>query len=118
MMMCLVVVFGVRYVGGGHGIYLGVLNAFVHVWMYGYYLLSAYYPSYKKNIWWKKYITMLQLVSDILLDLPNVDLIILASISPASRDLHSSCSGPRMYISKTYSLGFNSTEFPDGNLIQ
>lgn len=42
-------------------IFLGTLNSFVHVIMYGYYGLSAY-PSMTKYLWWKKYITSFQLI--------------------------------------------------------
>ncbi|XP_047986610.1 elongation of very long chain fatty acids protein 7-like isoform X1 [Leguminivora glycinivorella] len=42
-------------------IFLGTLNSFVHVVMYGYYGLSAY-PSMTKYLWWKKYITSFQLI--------------------------------------------------------
>ncbi|XP_063365850.1 very long chain fatty acid elongase 7-like [Cydia amplana] len=42
-------------------IFLGTLNSFVHVIMYGYYGLSAY-PSLAKYLWWKKYITSFQLI--------------------------------------------------------
>lgn len=66
VMMCLVSMVGVRYVGGGHTIFVGIINTFVHVCMYTYYLLAAYDSSYQKNIWWKKYITLLQLVSFLL----------------------------------------------------
>ncbi|KAM3961926.1 very long chain fatty acid elongase 4-like [Aphomia sociella] len=41
-------------------VFLGTLNSFVHVVMYTYYGLSAY-PSLTKYLWWKKYITSLQL---------------------------------------------------------
>lgn len=63
VMMCLVGLVGTRYIGGGHSIFVGVLNSFVHVCMYTYYLLAAYDSSYQNNIWWKKYITVLQIVS-------------------------------------------------------
>ncbi|XP_017105063.2 very long chain fatty acid elongase F-like [Drosophila bipectinata] len=38
------------------------LNAFVHVMMYIYYYLSSVNPSVQRSIWWKKYITLSQLV--------------------------------------------------------
>lgn len=63
IMMCVLSLVGARYMGGGHSVFIGILNTFVHVWMYTYYLLAAYDSSYQKNIWWKKYITILQLVS-------------------------------------------------------
>jgi hypothetical protein len=44
--------------------FLALLNTFVHIWMYGYYGLSALGPHMQKYLWWKKYITKLQLVSN------------------------------------------------------
>ncbi|KPI98123.1 Elongation of very long chain fatty acids protein 7 [Papilio xuthus] len=42
-------------------IFLGTLNSFVHIIMYTYYALSAF-PDLSKYLWWKKYITMMQLI--------------------------------------------------------
>lgn len=53
--------FGVRFVPGGHGTILCLINSFVHVLMYFYYGLSACGPQYQKYLWWKKYMTKLQL---------------------------------------------------------
>lgn len=39
------------------------LNSFIHVLMYSYYGLSSV-PSMRPYLWWKKYITQGQLVSD------------------------------------------------------
>jgi hypothetical protein len=57
---------GVKYLAGGHGTLLGVINSFIHVLMYTYYLLSAM-PSMQKFLWWKKYLTLLQIVSGIVM---------------------------------------------------
>ena len=43
--------------------FLALLNSSVHVVMYLYYFLSAFGPKMQKYLWWKKYITKLQLVS-------------------------------------------------------
>ncbi|CRL05709.1 CLUMA_CG018739, isoform B [Clunio marinus] len=48
--------------GGGHAYSLGLINSFVHAIMYGYYLLTSLKPEIKESIWWKKYITQLQMV--------------------------------------------------------
>ena len=53
---------GVRFVPGGHGTLLGVINAFIHIIMYAYYMLSAFGPHMQKYLWWKKHLTSLQLV--------------------------------------------------------
>ncbi|XP_011174994.1 elongation of very long chain fatty acids protein [Solenopsis invicta] len=49
----------VKYLPGGHATFLGLLNTFVHVIMYTYYLLAS---MKIKTSAWKKYITQLQLV--------------------------------------------------------
>ncbi|XP_055914039.1 elongation of very long chain fatty acids protein AAEL008004-like [Eupeodes corollae] len=51
-----------KFLAGSHSTMLGVINLFVHTIMYSYYLLSSINPKYTKSIWWKRYITQLQLV--------------------------------------------------------
>ncbi|KAL1116489.1 hypothetical protein AAG570_004961 [Ranatra chinensis] len=50
-----------KYVKGEQGVLIGTLNSFVHVIMYSYYCLAALGPKVQKYLWWKKYITRLQL---------------------------------------------------------
>lgn len=50
---------------GGHGTLLGLINSFIHVIMYTYYLLAAMGPHMQKYLWWKKYLTIMQIVSDL-----------------------------------------------------
>lgn len=47
---------------GGHSTFFGLLNTFVHIIMYAYYLLAALGPEIQKYLWWKKYLTSLQMV--------------------------------------------------------
>jgi elongation of very long chain fatty acids protein 7 len=54
--------FGPRFVGGGHTTFCGCLNAFIHVLMYTYYFLAAFGPKMQKFLWWKKYLTKLQML--------------------------------------------------------
>nr|CAH7750275.1 unnamed protein product [Callosobruchus chinensis] len=49
-----------KYFAGGHGTFIGLVNSFVHIVMYMYYLLAG---MGIRNLWWKKYITVMQLVS-------------------------------------------------------
>ncbi|XP_013177610.1 PREDICTED: elongation of very long chain fatty acids protein 4-like [Papilio xuthus] len=42
-------------------IVIGVVNSFIHIIMYAYYGLAAF-PNLTKYLWWKKYITKMQLV--------------------------------------------------------
>ncbi|XP_043984630.1 ELOVL fatty acid elongase 8b isoform X1 [Gambusia affinis] len=53
---------GVKYVAGGQSFFIGLVNTFVHIIMYTYYGLSAFGPHMQKHLWWKKYLTMLQLL--------------------------------------------------------
>lgn len=48
---------------GGHGTLLGLINSFIHVIMYMYYMLSAFGPRIQKYLWWKRYLTIMQIVS-------------------------------------------------------
>ncbi|KAG5674177.1 hypothetical protein PVAND_004160 [Polypedilum vanderplanki] len=52
----------VRWVPGGHSTMLGIINSFVHGFMYSYYFLTAFKPELKQSIWWKKHITQIQLI--------------------------------------------------------
>lgn len=64
--MPLSVWFGVKFTPGGHSTFFGFLNTFVHIIMYSYYLIAALGPQYQKYIWWKKYLTALQMVQFVL----------------------------------------------------
>lgn len=39
------------------------INSLVHVLMYSYYGLTALGPAVQKYLWWKKHLTLIQLVS-------------------------------------------------------
>jgi len=53
---------GARYFPGGHASFFGLLNVFVHFFMYGYYMLAALGPKYQKYLWWKQHMTNLQML--------------------------------------------------------
>ncbi|XP_030227979.1 elongation of very long chain fatty acids protein 4 [Gadus morhua] len=53
---------GVKYVPGGQSFFIGLLNSFVHMIMYSYYGLAGLGPHMQKFLWWKRYLTTLQLV--------------------------------------------------------
>lgn len=52
--------FGFNDVYSNH--FLVFLNTGVHVIMYTYYMLAAFGPHMQKYLWWKKHLTMLQIV--------------------------------------------------------
>ncbi|KAJ8918566.1 hypothetical protein NQ315_013071 [Exocentrus adspersus] len=51
----------VKYYPGGHCTFIGLINSFIHVIMYSYYLLAALGPQVQKYLWWKRYLTTMQL---------------------------------------------------------
>nr|ALC76388.1 elongation of very long-chain fatty acid protein a [Nerita melanotragus] len=53
---------GVKYVAGGQAFFTGMLNSGVHIMMYLYYGLAAVGPHMQKYLWWKRYLTRLQLM--------------------------------------------------------
>lgn len=53
--------FGVKFVPGGFGTFHAMLNSFIHLLMYTYYGLSAAGPQFRKYLWWKRYMTSMQI---------------------------------------------------------
>lgn len=53
--------FVMNWIPCGHSYFGASLNSFVHVVMYSYYGLSAI-PAIRPYLWWKKYITQLQMI--------------------------------------------------------
>ncbi|CAG4986868.1 unnamed protein product [Parnassius apollo] len=61
-------------------IFLGTINSSIHIIMYGYYALSAF-PDLNKYLWWKKYITLMQINSMSTLMLIKIKLIRVVKVS-------------------------------------
>ncbi|XP_059146320.1 elongation of very long chain fatty acids protein 7-like, partial [Physella acuta] len=59
--MALITWIGLKFFSGGNNVAYGIVNSFVHVIMYSYYALSALGPEMRKYLWWKKYLTKLQI---------------------------------------------------------
>ncbi|CAH2107727.1 unnamed protein product [Euphydryas editha] len=55
------------YLPGGHGSSVGLINSFVHVIMYSYYLLTVAAPSMKNSVTLKKFVTQIQILQFLLL---------------------------------------------------
>ena len=53
---------GVKYVAGGSSFLGAMFNCYVHVLMYTYYFLAAIGPSMRPYLWWKKYLTIIQML--------------------------------------------------------
>ncbi|XP_034945984.1 elongation of very long chain fatty acids protein AAEL008004-like [Chelonus insularis] len=58
---------GLKFAPGGHSTFFALLNTFVHIVMYFYYMIAAMGPEYQKYIWWKKYLTTFQMFQFILI---------------------------------------------------
>ncbi|XP_058455920.1 elongation of very long chain fatty acids protein AAEL008004-like [Malaya genurostris] len=54
--------FYVRIYAGGHGAMLALINTYVHAIMYFYFFLTVYQPELSKNVRWKKFVTISQMV--------------------------------------------------------
>lgn len=50
-----------KWIAGGTSFIPAIINSFVHVVMYTYYGLSMF-PSLKKYLWWKRYLTQFQMI--------------------------------------------------------
>ncbi|XP_058054891.1 elongation of very long chain fatty acids protein AAEL008004-like [Anopheles bellator] len=50
-----------KFLAGGNTTLPNIINNLVHTLMYFYYMLSAMGPRYQKYLWWKKYMTEIQI---------------------------------------------------------
>lgn len=53
---------GVKWVAGGQSFFGAMMNSFIHVIMYTYYGVAVLGPEFQKYLWWKKYLTTIQLI--------------------------------------------------------
>jgi hypothetical protein len=53
---------GLKFGAGGHNAFFPFINCGVHMIMYTYYCLAALGPNVRKYLWWKKYLTIVQMV--------------------------------------------------------
>lgn len=58
---------GFKFVPGGQTIMYPLVNSFIHIVMYSYYGLAAMGPHMQKYLWWKKYLTIMQMSQFVLL---------------------------------------------------
>jgi hypothetical protein len=63
-----------RFVPGGQSIFMPTFNSLVHFVMYFYYLMAAMGPQFQKYLWWKKYLTVFQMVQFFLVGLHGLQL--------------------------------------------
>ncbi|XP_062407538.1 elongation of very long chain fatty acids protein 4-like isoform X1 [Sardina pilchardus] len=53
---------GIKWVPGGQSFFGASINSGIHVLMYLYYGLAAFGPSIQRYLWWKKYLTIIQMI--------------------------------------------------------
>ncbi|XP_030641833.1 elongation of very long chain fatty acids protein 4-like [Chanos chanos] len=53
---------GIKWVPGGQSFFGASINSGIHVLMYLYYGLAAFGPKIQKYLWWKKYLTIIQMI--------------------------------------------------------
>ncbi|CAB3364878.1 very long chain fatty acid elongase AAEL008004-like [Cloeon dipterum] len=61
------------YAPGGHGTFVQLLNTIVHVIMYTYYMIAGLGPRFQRFLWWKRYLTRIQLFQFVLQFAHNVN---------------------------------------------
>lgn len=66
----------VKWLPGGHTTSMVVVNSFVHIIMYSYYLLTTWDEKYKQSLWWKKHVTQIQIVQFTILLLHFITLVL------------------------------------------
>ncbi|KAE8742688.1 hypothetical protein FOCC_FOCC011720 [Frankliniella occidentalis] len=86
---------GTKFLPGGHGTFIGLINCLVHVVMYCYYMLAAI-PGTKKYLGWKPWVTIVQLVQFVIV------------FFHASQPLYRQCDYPKAIASL---LTFNAVLF-------
>ncbi|XP_017005004.2 very long chain fatty acid elongase F [Drosophila takahashii] len=58
----------IRFYGyGGHVFFICMFNVLVHIVMYGYYYASSQSQNVQESLWWKKYLTLGQLLQFLLM---------------------------------------------------
>jgi len=89
---------GPRFVGGGQSGFGPFLNSGVHTVMYLYYLLAACGPQVQKYLWWKKYLTTLQLVQFVLVFLHALQPLVVTCDYPVAASLMFAFTGVQYFF--------------------
>lgn len=73
-----------RFIVGGHCCFFVTLNSLVHVIMYFYYMMAAMGPRFQKYLWWKKYVTVFQMVQFLAVGLHSLQLLFIECDFPTA----------------------------------
>nr|CAH0104065.1 unnamed protein product [Daphnia galeata] len=63
-----------RFIAGGQSCFFLTCNTLVHVVMYSYYFMAAMGPQFQKYLWWKKYLTVFQMIQFVCVGLHSLQL--------------------------------------------
>ncbi|XP_054263159.1 elongation of very long chain fatty acids protein 1-like [Macrosteles quadrilineatus] len=74
-----------KYIRGEWLIFAGLINSLVHIIMYSYYFLAALGPKLQPYLWWKKYLTRMQLVQFMIIFSVHVYLAIFQNVPTLQR---------------------------------
>lgn len=97
VIMFVIMFIGSKYIPAGHLTLIGIINCFVHVVMYFYYLVSS---VSSKLIWWKKYLTQIQILQFTAVQLHALNAL-----------LRNDCKYPKSLLSLTLLINFTITLF-------
>lgn len=75
----------VKYVPGGASYFGPMCNCFIHALMYSYYMLSAFGPHMQKYLWWKRYLTRMQMYQFVFIFLYCSNALTYPTITPTMR---------------------------------
>ena len=101
--------FNVNFLPGGNSVVGTLMNCGIHIVMYGYYFLASLGPKIQKYLWWKRYLTTMQIVQGPNLVEKNLALFLgrknsLKSYSDSEKCRH-------IYLGINISTFFNSSYF-------
>jgi len=68
---------GYKFVPGGANAFFPLINSLVHTIMYTYYALSTLGPAIQPYLWWKKYLTKIQMIQFVLIIINSLRLLFL-----------------------------------------
>lgn len=86
--------FGTKFVPGGFGTFGPMVNTFIHFVMYFYYFLSSFGETFKKYLWWKRYMTQMQMLQFVII------------IIHGSQLFYIQCNYPKVFMLATASCTF------------
>lgn len=78
-----------RFIVGGHCCFFVTFNSLVHVIMYFYYLMAAMGPRFQKYLWWKRYVTVFQMIQFVCVGFHSLQLLFVECNFPTAFSLWS-----------------------------